>query len=92
MHIILIMVVVDATLLEDIGRNTLACLAENIANEGDIILWMDERSVHTLSVVHNLEDENCRENENGKMEEEKIENVGRARERGNTGFYMKSYL
>ena len=34
-----------------------------------------------------LEDENCRENENGKMEEEKIENVGRARERGNIGFY-----
>lgn len=48
--------------------------------------------MHTLSVVHNLEDENCRENENGKMEKEKIENVGRARERGNTGFYMKSYL
>ena len=48
--------------------------------------------MHTLSVVHNLEDENCRENENGKMEKEKIENVGSARERGNIGFYMKSYL
>ena len=38
-----------------------------------------------------LEDENCKENENGKIEKEKIENVGRARERGNTGFYVKSY-
>ena len=43
---------------------------------------MRDICAYTLSAGHNLEDENCRENENGKMEKEKIENVGSAKGKG----------